>query len=54
MSPRLEHSRKPDNVFEALERLFGPVRRLELFARRSRPGWEVWGNEIPLVELEQI
>lgn len=45
---RREHSRKPDEASEALERLFGPVRRLELFARRRRPGWESWGNELPL------
>jgi N6-adenosine-specific RNA methylase IME4 len=54
LAPRREHSRKPDEVFEALERLFGAVRRLELFARRSRPSWEIWGNEIPSVELAQI
>ena len=46
LAPRREHSRKPDEVLEALERLFGPIRRLELFARRSRPGWIGWGNEI--------
>jgi N6-adenosine-specific RNA methylase IME4 len=45
-APRREHSCKPDEVIEGLERLFGPVRRLELFARRQRPGWEAWGNEI--------
>ena len=45
-APRKEHSRKPDEVFNGLERLFGTVRRLELFARRQRPGWEAWGNEI--------
>jgi N6-adenosine-specific RNA methylase IME4 len=52
-APRQEHSRKPDEVFDALERLFGPVRRLELFARTRRPGWEAWGNEIaPTERLE--
>ena len=45
-APRREHSRKPDEVIEGLERLFGPVRRLELFARRQRLGWEAWGNEV--------
>jgi N6-adenosine-specific RNA methylase IME4 len=44
---RREHSRKPDEVAEALERLFGPVRRIELFARHPRPGWTCWGNELP-------
>jgi N6-adenosine-specific RNA methylase IME4 len=45
-APRREHSRKPDEVYDALERLFGPVRRLELFARQQRDGWDAWGNEI--------
>jgi N6-adenosine-specific RNA methylase IME4 len=29
-----------------LERLYGEVRRLDLFARRPRPGWTVWGAEV--------
>jgi N6-adenosine-specific RNA methylase IME4 len=45
-APRREHSRKPDQVIEGLERLFGPVRRLELFARERRSGWTSWGNEM--------
>jgi N6-adenosine-specific RNA methylase IME4 len=45
-APRRSHSEKPDEFYERLERLFGDVRRLELFARRERPGWTVWGNQI--------
>lgn len=41
---RREHSRKPDCVHERIERLVaGPY--LELFARSTRPGWTMWGNE---------
>lgn len=44
VSPRREHSRKPDEFFERVERYAsGPY--LELFARQSRPGWTTWGNE---------
>jgi hypothetical protein len=32
-APRQEHSRKPNEAYDGLGRLFGPVRRLELFAR---------------------
>ena len=46
LAERREHSRKPDEMYRALERLFGPVRRVELFARHKRPGWEPWGNEV--------
>ena len=40
------HSEKPQQVHEGLERLYGNVRRLELFARRERAGWTTWGNDI--------
>lgn len=43
-SPRMEHSRKPDEVAARIERLVpGPY--IELFARRPRDGWDVWGNQ---------
>lgn len=44
MSPRREHSRKPDEQYERIERLVaGPY--LELFARQTWPGWTAWGNQ---------
>lgn len=39
-----EHSRKPEEMFEVIERC-SPGPRLELFARFPRPGWQQWGNE---------
>jgi N6-adenosine-specific RNA methylase IME4 len=45
IEPRREHSRKPDCVHARIERLVaGPY--LKLFARRLRPGWTVWGDEV--------
>lgn len=44
-SPRREHSRKPDEVRGWLVDLYGDYPRLEMFARTSTPGWDVWGNE---------
>jgi N6-adenosine-specific RNA methylase IME4 len=42
VSPRREHSRKPDEMCAHIERLAdGPC--LEMFARASRPGWDAWG-----------
>lgn len=39
-----EHSRKPDEAYELIERCSkGPY--LELFARGARPNWTVWGNQ---------
>jgi N6-adenosine-specific RNA methylase IME4 len=44
VSPRREHSRKPDEAYERIEALCeGPY--LEMFARFSRPGWDRWGSD---------
>jgi N6-adenosine-specific RNA methylase IME4 len=44
VSPKREHSRKPEGVHKSIERLVaGPY--LELFARAPRTGWDVWGNQ---------
>lgn len=44
VSPVREHSRKPDEAYQRIERLFaGPY--CELFSRTSRLGWDAWGNE---------
>jgi len=41
-----EHSRKPNEARLRIEALMGDVPRIELFARESPPGWDVWGNEV--------
>lgn len=42
-----EHSRKPDEQYEIAEHIGGRnVRKMELFARRTRRGWESWGNQL--------
>lgn len=41
------HSQKPERVQDLIEWMYpdaGP--RLELFGRRARRGWTVWGNEV--------
>jgi N6-adenosine-specific RNA methylase IME4 len=39
------HSEKPEAFYDLVESV-SPGPRLELFARKSRPGWAVWGNEV--------
>lgn len=39
-----EHSRKPEVFLDWIEQV-SPAPRVELFARRHRLGWDVWGNE---------
>ncbi len=46
VAPRGAHSEKPDAAYHALERLYGDVRRLDVFGRKRRDGWTVWGNDI--------
>ena len=46
ISRRRIHSCKPHEAYSRLERLYGDVRRIELFSRRMRPGWTRWGNEL--------
>ena len=43
--PVREHSRKPDEAFAAAEALMPGARRIELFSRQEREGWDVFGDE---------
>jgi N6-adenosine-specific RNA methylase IME4 len=53
-SPVREHSRKPDEQYAKIEKLYPNKKYLELFARRQRPGWDVFGNEVEnSIELEK-
>jgi N6-adenosine-specific RNA methylase IME4 len=39
-----EHSRKPDEQYDLIEAC-SPGPFLEMFARGTRPGWSMWGNQ---------
>ena len=57
-APRGEHSAKPEIFAKIIERMFPELQKIELFARKSRKGWAVWGNEVKespaeLVEREE-
>jgi N6-adenosine-specific RNA methylase IME4 len=43
---RLEHSEKPTEFYELIERAYPELPKIELFARRDRTGWASWGNEV--------
>jgi len=45
-SPVEEHSKKPDETRRRIVELVGDLPRIELFARQTTPGWDVWGNEV--------
>ncbi len=42
----LRHSKKPIVAYEMLEAMFPKAKKLELFARNQREGWDCWGDEL--------
>jgi len=44
---RGRHSAKPEDSYRKIEAV-SPSPRLEMFARQARPGWDAWGNEVPV------
>jgi N6-adenosine-specific RNA methylase IME4 len=53
VAPTREHSRKPDEMAGALERLFPCAWRAELFACERRAGWDAWGDELDKFTLRE-
>lgn len=45
MGQARQHSRKPEEAYSAAEAWMPTARRLDLFSRETRPGWDNWGNE---------
>jgi N6-adenosine-specific RNA methylase IME4 len=45
----LKHSQKPEDLQDSLDMMFPDesIKKIELFARRQRPGWHCIGNECP-------
>lgn len=46
LAPRMEHSRKPDEVHRRIEALYPKASKCEVFARRKVSGWDCVGNEV--------
>jgi N6-adenosine-specific RNA methylase IME4 len=44
-APVTRHSAKPEDVYGDIEHCYGGP-RIELFARKTREGWESWGDEV--------
>ena len=44
-APRGKHSVKPEESYRIIE-LASPPPRIELFARKPRSGWDVWGLDV--------
>lgn len=46
IAPKTAHSEKPVEQYERAERMVPGGPYIEMFARRRRPGWDAWGDEI--------
>jgi N6-adenosine-specific RNA methylase IME4 len=51
--PRPRHSEKPDLFYEQVEKA-SPAPRLDMFARRYRPGWTCWGDGLPRRKIVRV
>ena len=40
------HSTKPKEIANRIAKMFPISRKIELFARDQKPGWDCWGNEV--------
>jgi N6-adenosine-specific RNA methylase IME4 len=57
-APKREHSRKPEERYERIERLVGGP-YVELFAQNHRQNWDCWGNQTsrydpPVLDLPDL
>lgn len=43
---RRKHSQKPEEVYKIIEKMYPKSKKIELFARQKRKGWEGWGDQI--------
>lgn len=51
VAPVARHSKKPDEVYGRLERLYGDVNRVEIFARQRWENWWSIGNELSGMDI---
>ena len=47
------HSQKPEISYEIINRLYPNLKKLEMYARRERDGYDCWGNELPVQNKQQ-
>ena len=54
IAPALKHSEKTEILQDRLDIIFPDLPKVELFARRDRPGWKCLGNECPSTYGQEI
>jgi N6-adenosine-specific RNA methylase IME4 len=53
-APQRDHSQKPDEFYTLVETLCPSARRLDMFARQTRPGWSSWGCEVDRYDTDKV
>ena len=43
------HSKKPNKIRDYITTWYPDENKLELFSRQKTDGWDVWGNEVPII-----
>ena len=46
--PSTVHSHKPVCVYKMIDSMFPSVKKLEMFARNEKEGWDSWGDQVSL------
>lgn len=41
-----QHSKKPEIAYQIIERLYPDLKKIEMYARNTRDGWDCFGNEV--------
>ena len=44
--PSRQHSRKPDAAYALIDSLYPTGKRIDVFSREKRKGWDQWGNDV--------
>lgn len=47
---KLRHSEKPEAAYSLIESISPGMSRLEMFARKTRSGWDSWGNQCSMFD----
>jgi N6-adenosine-specific RNA methylase IME4 len=53
-TPIEKHSKKPNEVRNRIVELCGDLPRIELFARETTEGWDVFGNEVTKYSIKGL
>jgi len=51
---RGKHSAKPKEVRKRIDKMFPSQQKIELFARATAPGWDSWGHDVGISNLDLI